>query len=1267
MGTYSQLPVTAGFVGNQNYGPGAIRQVEMTEQYPGTYGSHDDPANVSHYTEEEDINGPGQASHQSGHDGQPTAEDTDRLDRNGARILENPMYAAGALRQDDGGPSASSFREEETKEESPGTDEFHAYENPDNDVYHCIDDDESTSPRQASQQSGHGGKSAEDTDKTGRNGDLMENPMYAGGVLRQDEGGNNDAGNSCVFPRCFNVTSHRSFVILLVIIAIVVAAVIGAGACLVVFFTTVQETHPPTLNSSLEWNGCPTVVLYGSTAVQVARMTSYTMTGDTREGHPVYYSNATCDFLYYKCGDYLEWCVGPQVGGGSRSVKISDSHLYADGINETFFLWDGRQWRNNSDVKIACSDDVPAGAVVPQPVSNTTDCTRVHLHGDNTYQPSRMTTYTRTNQTSGGRPVYVSDRDSRDFLFFLGDCNQWWVGRTIGKDFGYAYIKDCAMTPDQTRPVWELWHGSGWRFVPSVHATCFAPKKKWRDDARCGPWYPAEDGNPAECDPASGHPCCSRSNWCGNTAAHCDCPDYCVDYRKIEANLALGKSAFQTTTFYGFMVNGFASHAVDGNTNTWYHDGSCTHTAEGKDNPAWWVDLGQSYEIGRVTIFNRQDCCSERINPFNIHIGDSDQVSTNPRCGGDHQMNLNQPSISVSCQGMKGRYVGVRLPGAYRILTLCEVQVQGHSGHPPLVNGFSVRRGDCPGSDISSISGEDGITLEDCAERCTSHADCVAFMFFDNNRCFPKSQTCEDTTKDNLKNVFYDKEKGDGYKQGCKYGYIQHKRHCFRLVSTPMQFWDAQKACVAEGASLAMPKTKGLDRALRRLVKTSGGNADYWIGMVDDGFDWKWVDGKRLGRYQFLGQLPYCKESSWQGYNPSEKLYCDHVTTSLTVYQTFLINSCPNAQSWTRWAYNLMATRKTSTQGRPLPALPDSKLLSPSRQDVDTADRNIEVHDNCENPNSKVCGHLRHTGTQRTELTDIRTYSQLPGPVTAGFVGNQKYGAGALRQVEMQECTILYIETIEQYPDTYGSNDEPADESHYTEDEDTNDPRQASQQSGQLTADLEDADRMGRNGARLLENPMYAAGVLSQNDGGPSSSSFREEETKEESPGTEEFHAYENPDNDGYHYIDDDEITNPRQASQQHGGQPTAEDTDETGRNYTGLLKSPMYREGVLHQDDGEPIKNTPRSKHSEKKTAEDIDKNGRNSTGLLKNPMYVSGVLRQDFGGDSSSNTQQFSGAGWYVKPTSVTIPRHPNRFYTGEQKWKPLGWFSKLYSAFC
>ncbi|KAI8514160.1 hypothetical protein Bbelb_084840 [Branchiostoma belcheri] len=143
-----------------------------------------------------------------------------------------------------------------------------------------------------------------------------------------------------------------------------------------------------------------------------------------------------------------------------------------------------------------------------------------------------------------------------------------------------------------------------------------------------------------------------------------------------DLNAALGKTAFQTSTLNGTHGPRVASLAVDGITNTYMNYGiaTCTHTEQEAD-PSWWVDLGRSYIIDRLVIFNRMDCCQERLNPFNIHIGDSEQVSDNPMCGGDHQIDVTKPSVSIPCRWMAGRYVGVRLAGLSRILTLCEVQV----------------------------------------------------------------------------------------------------------------------------------------------------------------------------------------------------------------------------------------------------------------------------------------------------------------------------------------------------------------------------------------------------------------------------------------------------------------------------------------------------------------------------------------------------------------------------------------------------------------
>ena len=58
-----------------------------------------------------------------------------------------------------------------------------------------------------------------------------------------------------------------------------------------------------------------------------------------------------------------------------------------------------------------------------------------------------------------------------------------------------------------------------------------------------------------------------------------------------------------------------AYKAIDGNTNTDWSGGSCTHTA-GEDKPWLAIDLGEAAAhkvVSAVTIFNRADCCSGKF------------------------------------------------------------------------------------------------------------------------------------------------------------------------------------------------------------------------------------------------------------------------------------------------------------------------------------------------------------------------------------------------------------------------------------------------------------------------------------------------------------------------------------------------------------------------------------------------------------------------------------------------------------------------------
>ncbi len=66
---------------------------------------------------------------------------------------------------------------------------------------------------------------------------------------------------------------------------------------------------------------------------------------------------------------------------------------------------------------------------------------------------------------------------------------------------------------------------------------------------------------------------------------------------------------------------GVASRATDGKVDQVYANGSVTHSNSEKD-PWWQVDLKKPQDIGAVRIFNRSDCCGERLSGAAIEILD---------------------------------------------------------------------------------------------------------------------------------------------------------------------------------------------------------------------------------------------------------------------------------------------------------------------------------------------------------------------------------------------------------------------------------------------------------------------------------------------------------------------------------------------------------------------------------------------------------------------------------------------------------------------
>uniref|UniRef100_A0A3P9CAD1 Fucolectin-1 n=1 Tax=Maylandia zebra TaxID=106582 RepID=A0A3P9CAD1_9CICH len=143
-------------------------------------------------------------------------------------------------------------------------------------------------------------------------------------------------------------------------------------------------------------------------------------------------------------------------------------------------------------------------------------------------------------------------------------------------------------------------------------------------------------------------------------------------YRSPTDNLALEGKATQSS-LYGF---GFAYNAIDGNRNSKWEEGSCTHT-NNNISPWWRLNLRKTHKVFSVKIVNI-DSNPERLNGAEIRIGDSldNNGNNNPRCA--VITNIAGGAVAnFTCNGMDGRYVNIVIPAREEFLSLCEVEVYG--------------------------------------------------------------------------------------------------------------------------------------------------------------------------------------------------------------------------------------------------------------------------------------------------------------------------------------------------------------------------------------------------------------------------------------------------------------------------------------------------------------------------------------------------------------------------------------------------------------
>jgi hypothetical protein len=129
------------------------------------------------------------------------------------------------------------------------------------------------------------------------------------------------------------------------------------------------------------------------------------------------------------------------------------------------------------------------------------------------------------------------------------------------------------------------------------------------------------------------------------------------------AYLKASRIVTQSSTWSG----NTADRANDGNTGGNLSNGSVSST-DFEAQPWWQADLGVQTKVGWVQVYNRTDCCSDRLTNFNVSVSQNGSTWTTTNVPGQGQL------PTVVSFGTWARYVRVQLVGT-NYLSLAEVKV----------------------------------------------------------------------------------------------------------------------------------------------------------------------------------------------------------------------------------------------------------------------------------------------------------------------------------------------------------------------------------------------------------------------------------------------------------------------------------------------------------------------------------------------------------------------------------------------------------------
>ncbi len=132
----------------------------------------------------------------------------------------------------------------------------------------------------------------------------------------------------------------------------------------------------------------------------------------------------------------------------------------------------------------------------------------------------------------------------------------------------------------------------------------------------------------------------------------------------VAGNLAAFKPTTQSSTLAGADARRAVDTKSDGN---WYNN-SVTHT-DFQAKPWWQVDLGEVTSIGQVVLYNRTDCCNDRLADFDVQLSNDGSTWTTAASFAG----IAPVRTALAVRG-SARFVRVQLRGT-NYLSLAEVQV----------------------------------------------------------------------------------------------------------------------------------------------------------------------------------------------------------------------------------------------------------------------------------------------------------------------------------------------------------------------------------------------------------------------------------------------------------------------------------------------------------------------------------------------------------------------------------------------------------------